>query len=105
MRQVELWIGLVDLKPLNRQAYGAAGAFTNIVTWANDPEGFRRKAQVIAATLDMYVADVEGAEPLSQRAGNRTTMTEQIDDMVLRAESNPDAIVYGTFHRYPFDTG
>jgi len=23
--------------------------------------------------------------------------------LVLRAESNPKAIVYGTFHRYPFD--
>jgi hypothetical protein len=102
MRQVELWIGLVELKPLNRQAYGAAGAFTNIVTWANDPEGFRRKAEVIAATINMYVADVEGAEPLAQRAETRI-MTEEIDDMVLRAESNPDAIVYGTFHRYRFD--
>jgi len=92
------------LKPLNRQAYGAAGAFTNIVTWAKDPEGFRRKAEVIAATISMYVADVEGAEPLSQRAEKRT-MTEEIEDMVLRAELNPDAIVYGTFLTYPFDAG
>jgi hypothetical protein len=59
------------------------------VTCANDPEGFRRKAEVIAATINMYVADVEGAEPLSQRAEKRTTMTEEIDDMVLRAELNP----------------
>jgi hypothetical protein len=104
MRQVELWIGLVEFKPLNRQNYGAAGAYTNIVTWASDPESFRRKAQVIAATLEMYVADVEDEEPLSQRA-EKWTMTEEIDEMVLRAESNPDAIVYGTFHTYPFDAG
>jgi hypothetical protein len=50
MQQLELWLGLVELKPLDRKAYGAAGAFTNIVTWANDLEGFRRKADVIAAT-------------------------------------------------------
>jgi hypothetical protein len=30
-------------------------------------------------------------------------MTEEIDDMVQRAESNPDAIIYGTFFTYPFD--
>lgn len=100
--QHELWIGLVELKPFDRKAYGAAGAFTNIITWASDVEGFHRNAEVIAATLDMFVADVEDAEPLIERA-NKWSMTEEIDDMVLRAELNPNAIVYGTFHRYPFD--
>jgi len=50
----------------------------------------------------MYVADVEEAEPLTQRTKN-WTLTEEIEDMVFRAESNPNAIVYGTFHTYPFD--
>jgi hypothetical protein len=99
---MELWIGLVELRPLDREGYGAAGAFTNIVTWASDQEGFRRKAEIIAATLDMFVIDVEGAEPVAQRA-EKWSMTEEIDDMLSRAQSNPDAIVYGTFHRYPFD--
>jgi hypothetical protein len=31
------------------------------------------------------------------------SVTEEVDDMLLRAESNPNAIIYGTFHRYPFD--
>jgi hypothetical protein len=101
-QQLQLWIGLVELKPLNRQAYGAAGAFTNIVTWARDAEGFHGKAETIAATLDLFVADVEAVEPLAQRITN-STLTEEIEDMVLRAEPNPNAIVYGTFHRYPFD--
>jgi len=100
--RLELWIGLVELKPLDRQAYGAAGAFTNIVTWANDAEGFRRKAEAIAATLDMFVTDVENAEPVAKR-GEKSSVTEEIDDMISRAECNRDAIVYGTFHRYPFD--
>jgi hypothetical protein len=100
--QLELWIGLVELKPLDRKAYGAAGAFTNIVTWANNLESFRRKAEVIAETIEMYVADIDGAEPLAAR-GTKFSITEDIDDMVSRAESNPNAIVYGTFHRYPHD--
>jgi hypothetical protein len=102
IRPPELWIGLVELRPLDRKAYGAAGAFTNIVTWASDPQGFRCKAEVIAATLNMFVVDIEGAEPLARRTEKRS-MTEEIEDMVSRAEYNPDAIVYGTFHQYLFD--
>ncbi len=100
MGQLELWIGLVELRPHDRRAYGAAGAFTNIITWASDQESFRQKAEIIASTLDMFVVDVEGAEPVAERA-EKWSMTEETDDMIQRAEVNPDAIVYGTFHRYP----
>lgn len=65
---MELWIGLVELKLLDRQSHGAAGAFANIATWASDPECFRRKAETMAATLDMHVIDVEGAEPIGDPA-------------------------------------
>jgi len=98
----ELWIGLVGLKPFDRKAFGAAGAFTNIVTWACDPEGFRRKAEIIADSLSMFVTEIEGAEPLAERA-KRFTLTEEVDDMWVRAQANPDAIIHGTFHCYPFD--
>jgi len=98
----ELWIGLVEVRPFDRKAYGAAGAFTNIVTWACDVEGFRKKAEIIAATMDMCVADIEEAEPLAERI-KKLTLTEEIDEMVVRAESNPNAIVYGTFHTYRRD--
>ena len=100
--QPELWIGLVHVKPLDRKAYGAAGAFTNIVTWACDAEGFRRKAETIAVTLEMYVVDVEEAEPLIKRTSD-WLLTEEIDELVARAGSDANAIEYGTFHNYPFD--
>jgi hypothetical protein len=102
MQQLELWIGLVELKPLDRKVFDAAGAFTYIVTWANDPESFRRRADVIAAKMELYVWGVEEVEPLAARV-KRYSLTEELDDMVLRAESNPNAIVYGTFHCYPFN--
>jgi hypothetical protein len=96
----ELWIGLVELKPLNLEEYGAAGAFTNIITWAANATEFRKKAETIAATMNLYVMEVEGEEPLAQRA-KKMPLSEELDDMIQRAESNPNAIVYGTFHRYP----
>jgi hypothetical protein len=97
-----LWIGLVELRPLDHKAYGAAGAFTNIVTWACDIIGFREKAATIAESLNMFVVDVDEVEPLSEMSKS-WTLTEEIEDMIRRAESNPNAIVYGTFHRYRFD--
>jgi hypothetical protein len=98
----QLWIGLVELKPLNREEYGAAGAFTNIITWACNAVEFRKKAETIAGTMNLYVIGVEGEEPLSERT-DRTAVSEDLEDMIQRAESNPDAIVYGTFHCYTHD--
>jgi len=95
-----MWIGLVELKPLNREEYGAAGAFTNIVTWACNSTEFRKKAEIIAADMNLYVLEVEGEEPLAKRA-KKVPLSEDLDDMVQRAESNPNAIIYGTFHCYP----
>ena len=100
--QPELWIGIVELKPLNREGYGAAGAFTNIITLACSATEFRQKAETIAATLNLYVIGIQGEEPLAERT-KKATLSEDIEEMILRAESNPNAIVYGTFHTYPFN--
>jgi hypothetical protein len=64
MVRPELWSGIVELKPLNRQEYGAAGAFTNVFTWARDTQEFRVKADIIAATLRMCVVQVENVAPV-----------------------------------------
>jgi hypothetical protein len=98
----ELWVGLVEFKPLNKKNFGAAGVFTNLVTWTRNSAEFRKKAETIASTMGLYVAAIEDAEPWAQRI-QRHSVSEELEDMVLRAETNPNAIIYGTFHRYPFD--
>jgi hypothetical protein len=103
MPRPELWIGLVELRPLNRTAFGAAGAYTHILTWAFDPGSFRNKADEVAATLDMFVADVEWAESVVERDKRNGSPSEEIEDMRIRAESNPNAILFGTFYTYPHD--
>ena len=100
MLKPELWTGVVELKPLNREEYQAAGAFTNIVTWARDAEEFRAKAETIASSLGMYVLDMEQVKPIGKYS---ESWPEEFEDMVKRAESNPNAIIYGTFHTYPHD--
>jgi hypothetical protein len=103
-QQSELWIGLVEVRPLDREAYGAAGAFTYIVTWACNAIEFRKKADTIIATLDLHVTGVEGEEPLVQWT-EKQTPSEEVEDMIQRAEFNPNAIVWGTFHQYRVDQG
>jgi hypothetical protein len=99
---LELWIGLVELRPLDRKTFGAAGAFTNIVTWGQSADGFRTKAELVAQIVNMFVAGVERAEPLAERK-EKWTLTEEVEDIIRRAESNPDAIIFGTFHTYRHD--
>jgi hypothetical protein len=63
-----------------------SGAFSNILTWADSASSFSQKAKELAASLNMYVADVEGAEPLLERA-KRFSLTEEVEEMMTRAES------------------
>ena len=101
-QQPELWIGLVEARPHDRRAYGDAGAFTYIITWARNATEFRKKADRIVATLNLYVVGVEGEEQLVRWLEKRSPSGE-IEDMIQRAEVNPNAIVWGTFHRYRAD--
>jgi hypothetical protein len=95
----ELWIGLVELRPVDSRAFGSAGASTTIVTWATDADEFRRKAETVASTVDMFVLDVEKVEPLARRVA-RETLSEELQDIVFRVESNRDCIIFGTFYTY-----
>lgn len=97
-----MWIGLVELRPLDRPAFGAAGAFTNLITWARSSDEFRAKAATIAAELNMYIVNVEEEEPLATRLKEHS-VSEEIEDLVERAESNPNAILYSTLHTYERD--
>src|SRR5580658_9581036 len=102
-RRLDLWTGLVWLKPLKPDALeGRAGAYTNIVTWATGTDEFRRNCDTIAAKMDLYVMEVENVRLVSSLEAEGT-LTEELEEMVLRAEGNPKAIIYGTFHTYPHE--
>jgi hypothetical protein len=99
----ELWKGLVELRrlPHSDLLHDAAGAFTNIVTWASDAVEFREKAECLADSLGLYVFGVEHEHPVANDMDS--AVSEEIADLIERAESNPNAILYGTFHTYPRD--
>lgn len=102
----ELWVGVVELRRLPgcELLTEAAGAFTNVVTWAVSAEDFRTKAETLAESSKLFVASIEREEPLATRSA-RAYLTEELEELVNRAESNPNAILYGLFHTYKFNEG
>ena len=99
----ELWRGLVELRrlPDSELLRGSAGAYTWIVTWASDSAEFRTRTEMLATSLGLYVFGIEGEHPIDK--DECSPDAEEIAELIERAEGNPDAILYGTFHTYPRD--
>ena len=104
----ELWIGLVEVRSLKGRSEilgGTKGAFVNIVTWALDAEGYKKNAELVIGGLkDLFVVDVITPEPVDvRRAHAKGDLEDEIEDMISRAQDNPNAIIYGTFHTFEKD--
>ena len=104
----QLWIGMVEVRSLQGHSEilgDAKGAFANIVTWAADGEEYRRNAELVIGDLGgLFVSEVVDPEPVEERR-SRTggEFEEDIEDMISRAQENPNAIIYGTFHTFEKD--
>src|SRR4030081_1200387 len=101
----QLWIGKLEVRPLKGSHIlgDAKGAFVNVVTWACDAEEFRRNADLVLGELRLFILEVEDAEPVSTRR-EKAMFEDAIEDMVARAQENPNAIIYGTFHTWDRDS-
>jgi hypothetical protein len=75
----------------------------NVVTWASNADEFRSNADLVLAELGLFVVEVEDPEPVAIRT-KKAKFEEEIEDMIARAETNPNAIIYGTFHTWKRDT-
>jgi hypothetical protein len=104
-RQQQLWIGMVEIRPLTGESKilgTALGAFVNVVTWAADVEQFRNNADLVIASLGgLYVSEVIDPEPVeARRARHGNEFEASIQDLIFQAQSNPDAVLYGSFHLF-----
>ena len=100
----QLWIGLVEVRPLvgkNEILGDAKGAFVNIVTWATDRTEYRRNAELVIGDLGLFVAELVNADPVHVR--RKTGFEEEIEEIIARAQDNPNAIIYGIFHTFERD--
>jgi hypothetical protein len=101
----QMWRGLVEIRrlPHSDLLRDSAGAFTWVVTWASTAAEFRNQADRLAASLGLYVFGVEGEHPIADVVPR--AFSDEIADLIERAEHNPNAILYGTFHKYRSDGG
>jgi hypothetical protein len=106
----QVWIGMVEVRPRDEGhelLRNARGAFVNIITWASDKDEYRDKVEFLISSMGgMFKSKVENPEPVEsrmKRTGNR--FEDSIEDVILRARRNPNAILYGTFHTYVKDDG
>jgi hypothetical protein len=110
MSKRELWMGLVHRKPIIPRNWSGldggednrhAGAYSHVVTWASNPEKLRKNAEQVAADWKFYVVDIENEKPLSQV--DPSELSGESEAITTRAESNPNAIIWGTFFTYPHE--
>jgi len=101
----QLWIGLVEVRALRRSEVlgDGKGAFVNLVTWAADADQFKSNAELVLGNLGLFIVNIENPEPVSARR-KTAEFEEEVEDMIARAQDNPDAIIYGTFHTWKRDT-
>jgi hypothetical protein len=104
----QLWIGLAEIRPLSggsEMLEGTKGAFVNIITWASNAEEFRSNAEMVIGNLGgLFIAEVISPEPVDLRRNNSNgNFDEEMEEMISRAEANPNAIMYGTFHLFERD--
>src|SRR6267154_612670 len=94
----ELWIGLVQVRARpNTNALGPAkGAYFNMITWAASDAEFKAKAARLCDDLELIVEDIEDDMPVSGREKSET-LSDELQELIEQAESNPNAVLYGTF--------
>ena len=104
-REKQLWIGKIEVRPMKGSLVlgDSVGAFVNLVTWSHDPDEYRRNADLVLGELGLFIVEVENPEPVSIRK-QKAVLDEGVMDMIDRAEGNPKAIIYGTFHKWDRDT-
>jgi hypothetical protein len=96
--QPEIWIGTVEISFADPETPNVMKpAFTVVTTWAGNSEEFRQKCSRMLESYGWKLLDVERAKPVPDDG----VFSEEVEDMLERTRSNPNAIIYGTFYSYP----
>jgi hypothetical protein len=96
--QPEIWIGTIEVYFANPETPNVwKPAFTTVTTWACNSEEFRQKCNRMLESYGWKLLGIDRANPVS----DGEEVSEEVEDMLERTRSNPNAIIYGTFHTYP----
>lgn len=98
MTQPDVWIGTIEISRADEKTPNVfRPAFTVVTTWAASPEEFREKCIRMLQSYGWKLLGVEHSSPVT----NDGVFSEEVEDMLERTRTNPEAIIYGTFHSYP----
>jgi len=93
-----IWIGTVEISWSDEKTPNVFHpAFTVVTTWAASPEEFRDKCTRMLKSYGWKLLDVERSKAVPDNGA----FSEEVEDMLERTRSNPNAIIYGTFYSYP----
>jgi hypothetical protein len=96
--QPDVWIGMIEISWSDERTPNVfRPAFTVVTTWATSPEEFREKCIRMLENHGWKLLAVDRANP----APDNGEFSEEVEDMLERTRSNPNAIIYGTFYSYP----
>jgi hypothetical protein len=96
MSRNELWTGRVEVLTPPTE-FGDTKAYTNVVTWAVDAQGYERRVASVFEEYGWVLIGVEDSAPIA----NYEDVGEFVSEAAARAKDNLNACIYGTFHYYP----
>lgn len=92
----ELWAATVEVVT-NPSDTGDTRAFTNAVSWASSASEYSAVVREVFESYGWVLIGVENCRPVSHSSEAGAELAE----LIQRAQSNPNACIYGTFHYYP----
>jgi hypothetical protein len=93
-----IWIGTIEISWVDEKTPEVfRPAFTVVTTWAANAEEFRDRCTLMLESYGWKLLDVDRANPIPDDGD----FSEEVEDMLERTRSNPNAIIYGTFYSYP----
>jgi len=96
--QPEIWIGTIEVYFANPETPDVwKPAFTTVTTWARSSEEFRQKCKRMLESYGWKLLGIERSNPVS----DDDSVSPEVEEMLERTKSNPNAIIYGMFHTYP----
>jgi hypothetical protein len=97
-----VWIGMaeVSIGPHCTLELGGVGAYVWCATQANGESTFIQKAEKMLTHYGLISIGFEDVHPVE----DLEVISEDLAEIVMRAEENPDYVLYGTFQTFNHHT-
>ena len=75
---------------------GETNGFINVITWAESVEHACERLASYISTFDWQMIEVDSVVPVN----DLIECSQELEDLICRAQNNRHAIILGTFHSY-----